>query len=196
MKAAELAWAAIDHIEANPETYDGIVWIARHGNLITADFAGRVCLINGDQPDFDSGTEHETPWVTTTDGDLVSVPWRAKTLLGIDPYDECAELPGTAAEVEKLFGPRPAPVTEVERVARHAAPEEPAAEDAKPRRGWRVVRQKRADVARAVQTLVPEVDVCRHRWEWTAELHAHWLGTWHSRHEVGVTYTVYPAVKP
>lgn len=192
MTAAELAWAAIDHITANPDAYDGLVWISRGHGPMVADFAGRVCLIAGETPDFDDDA-NETAWLRTDTGGMVLVSFRAKQLLGIDPYDECETLPETAAEVEKRFGPRPAPATEVERAARHRVEEEDAGTEeeapAKPRRWarWRIVSQRseRRDVT-----------VAWHPWEWTAELHAHWLSGRGSNRVTGVFYTVYPAVKP
>ena len=76
-----------------------------------------------------------------------------------------------------------APIPETaEHEPRHSAPDEPA----KPGR-WKVVLHVGGQ---------PDTEVCRHRWNWTAELHAHWLES-HDRHRVGVHYIVYPAeVKP
>jgi hypothetical protein len=51
----------------------------------------------------------------------------------------------------------------------------------KHRKAWRVVRQ---------QSTSADIEVCRHRWEWTAELCAHRR---QARHVSGVFYTAYPA---
>ena len=75
-------------------------------------------------------------------------------------------------------------LADVEQTGRHAAPEpepEPAVTP-KPGKRWRVVRQR---------TTGSDVEVCRHRWEWTAELHAHWLAN--RDPNSGVFYNAYPA---
>ncbi len=175
---AERAWAAIEHIQANPDQHDSQVAIARHGDLITAGFAGRVCLLNGDSPDFEAG-EDEPHWLTTVGGGISSVDFRARALLGFDPYDDDVELPETRADVEKMFGPRPAAAAKIEKhAARHAADEEEA--PAKPGGPWKIVRH-----------LADRDELVRyHRWEWLAELHAHWLSS-HDRHRAGVHYVAY-----
>lgn len=49
-------------------------------------------------------------------------------------------------------------------------------------RPWRVVQQ---------QSCSSDIEVCAHRWEWTAELHAGWRETSRgNRQEFGVFYTV------
>jgi hypothetical protein len=113
---AALAWAALDHIHAHPEEYDRLVWIARPttGGPLVAGFDARVCLLAGDQPDFDPRSP-AGPYGTarvTVGGVRRGVRDRACELLGLDPAARNPVLTplstdGLAALVEWTFGPRP-----------------------------------------------------------------------------------------
>lgn len=52
------------------------------------------------------------------------------------------------------------------------------------RKPWQVVAQTGGK---------PDVEQCRHRFEWTADVHAVWLSTRGSSNVTGVFYTVYRA---
>jgi hypothetical protein len=111
LTGAALAWAALDHIQARPEEYDPLVFIARSGNgPLVAGFDGRVCLLAGDAAMFDR-SERETLRVTTPD----RAPWlvfdRAAHLLGISSEHLLIATPPTSRDLPALvgqtFGPRP-----------------------------------------------------------------------------------------
>jgi hypothetical protein len=77
MKNAGLAYAVLDHIDAHPEQWDQDVWMGKADCGTIACFAGWVCLLSGEEPDFDE-------WMELLDGK--SVPERAEELLGAPRY--------------------------------------------------------------------------------------------------------------
>jgi len=127
---AELAYRALDHIDANPDQHDQRVWISKDSCGTVACLAGWVCLLAGDKPAYEPyGEDPETELVTVlsvgTPAYDMGVPRRAADLLGI-PYDSTSlfghrlfSADNTREDlgriVAEIFGPRPdEPVTVVD----------------------------------------------------------------------------------
>jgi hypothetical protein len=116
---AELAYRALDHIDAFPEQHEQGVWIANNACGTVACLAGRVCLLSGDQPDDDIYENDRTAGVLPAGADeSTDVSERAAELLGLPGYDpESAyghplfNARNTRDDlgrlVAEIFGPRP-----------------------------------------------------------------------------------------
>jgi len=125
---AELAYRVLDHIDADPESWDQADWGRNTGCGTRACFAGWAVLLAGGEVQ----TDREGKWVSVTvDGERFgSVRNAAQQVLGIeddevpstrrlcsccdDVDDSCGLFDGTNTRValgrfvEELFGPRPA----------------------------------------------------------------------------------------
>jgi hypothetical protein len=112
MLNAGLAYGILDHIKANPHSWNQLVWVNECGTV--ACFAGWACLLSGDKP---SGTGM-VRIATTVGGDawhVRGVEGRAMKLLGLESYSEADKVFGveieSLAELEsrvlQTFGPRP-----------------------------------------------------------------------------------------
>jgi hypothetical protein len=115
---AKLAYAVLDHIDADPDSWDQGNWFEQARCGTTACFAGWTTLLSGDQPQF--GSMNVTDLVVTNDARREFVAERAAELLRVE-YDESHTSPGNrlfspyhdrkslGAAVADIFGPRPDP---------------------------------------------------------------------------------------
>ncbi len=109
---AELAYRVLDHIDANPDSWDQGLWLKRTDCGTAGCFAGWACMLAGDEPSFRFIDSLRTDFVEV-DGDRVYVEDRAADRLGITP--ELADAlfhPANTREVlgdmvAEIFGPRP-----------------------------------------------------------------------------------------
>lgn len=110
---AELAYRVLDHIDADPETWNQEWWFTVTECGTAACFAGWACTLSGDRPDIGKrGLYFST--VFTAHGLYADVAARACDLLGItaEDADDLFDPRNTREDldrlVEKFFGPRPA----------------------------------------------------------------------------------------
>lgn len=110
---AELAYKVLDHIDADPGSWNQRYWISRPvaaGCGTAACFAGWACMLSGDRPWWSLGAGSITDWVMT-DGGEQSVEQRAAELLGIDENTGLFYSFNTREDlgrlVAEIFGPRP-----------------------------------------------------------------------------------------
>jgi hypothetical protein len=117
---AALAYRVLDHIDANPEQWHQDVWIESPTECGTAAcFAGWVCLLSGEKPDYVNGAQYSTASLVSG----IPVPDRAMQLLGAsrylmditgdiedmrDLFDERNDREDLGEFVAEIFGPRPA----------------------------------------------------------------------------------------
>jgi hypothetical protein len=112
-----LAWRVIDHIIAEPGSWDQHTWLARTECGTTGCFAGWACLLSGDILDEGcplASCACNSASLRTSDGYPVEVEERATELLGL--YGGHAErlfsgsnsLDNLIDQVYQIFGPRPA----------------------------------------------------------------------------------------
>jgi hypothetical protein len=118
---AQLAYRVLDHIDAHPELWNQAVYIGPADCNTAACFAGWVCLLSGEEPDYEQPVLEEYPTALLKSG--MTVPGRAQQLLGVSRYltdhtgddDDERDLflewndRDTLGElVAEIFGPRPA----------------------------------------------------------------------------------------
>jgi len=85
---AELAYRVLDHIDANPKSWDqGVWWCGTSGC-----FAGWTCALSGEQPERDYANG-------------IYVPERAAQLLGFETRDDMDVVTDVAGEQSWLFSP-------------------------------------------------------------------------------------------
>lgn len=118
---AALAYRVLDHIDADPTSWDQENWIARNECGTAACFAGWATLLSGDKPAA-SDEAGDAEFVLPADESIVQyIPDRAAELLGIDLqpdryftvghplFDADNTREDLGRLVEEYFGPRPAP---------------------------------------------------------------------------------------
>ena len=100
---AELAYRALDAIDADPKAWDQGVWIKRDECGTAACFAGWACLLSGDNPVFDE--DDVTTGRVVRGQDDYFIPRRAAQLLGV-PIDAVFSRWNAISGPPRLFDPR------------------------------------------------------------------------------------------
>lgn len=111
---AELAYKVLDHIDADPKSWDQGLWVRKTDCGTVACFAGWAVLLSG------ATVEEFDGEITDGPAELIGldVPTAADRLLGIspntlpegsiDPYDGLLRRGDLGEIVAEIFGPRPA----------------------------------------------------------------------------------------